>query len=68
MVKVRLHGTPEEIKRFADYLEALPRIQVNQRSEPYSDRGESVYQRVYMDVELSESAAEIIKRLKGGKK
>lgn len=67
MVKVRLHGTPEEVKRFADYLEANPRIQVNQRSEPYSDRGKSVYKRVYLDVELNESAAEIIKRLKGGK-
>ena len=67
MVKVRLHGTPEEIKRFADYLEALQRIQVNQRSELYPDRGKSVYQRVYLDVELNESAEEIIKRLKGGK-
>lgn len=67
MVKVRLWGTPEEVKRFADYLEANPRTNVNQRSEPYADHGKSVYERVYLEIELSESAAEIIKRLKGGK-
>lgn len=67
MIKVRLYGTPEEVKRFADYLETSPRIHINQRSEPYSDRGKSVYQRIYLEIELSESAAEIIKRLKGKK-
>ena len=55
MVKVRLQGTPEEVKRFADYLESLsPRVKVLQRSDSYADRGKSSYVRVYMDVEYYE--------------
>ena len=54
MVKIRLHGTPEEIKRFADYLETLPDVRILQRGEPYPDRGKSIYERVYMDVELKD--------------
>lgn len=52
MVKVRLHGTPEEVKEFADYLENAPRVKILQRSEEYSDRGKSVYKRVYIDTAL----------------
>ncbi len=52
MIKIRLHGTPEEVKRFSDYLESLsPCVKVLQRSDSYSDRGKSSYVRVYMDVE-----------------
>ena len=52
MIKVRLHGTPEEVKSFAEYLESLsPRVKVLQRSDSYSDRGKSSYVRVYIDVE-----------------
>lgn len=52
MVKVRLHGTPEEVKKFADFLESLSsNVKVLQRSEDYADRGKSCYVRVYMDVE-----------------
>ncbi|MCM1296741.1 MAG: hypothetical protein NC311_14480 [Muribaculaceae bacterium] len=53
MIKVRLHGTPEEIKEFAEYLDNAPRIKVLQRSEEYSDRGKSSYKRVYIDVTLT---------------
>ncbi len=52
MIKVRLHGTSEEIKKFIDYLDGAERVHVLQRSKPYADRGGSVYERVYMDVEL----------------
>lgn len=53
MVKVRLHGTPEEVKKFADYLENLsPCVKILQRSDGYPDRGKSSYERVYMEVEL----------------
>ena len=53
MIKVRLHGTPKEVKKFADYLESLsPCVKVLQRSDGYADRGKSSYVRVYMDVEL----------------
>lgn len=52
MIKVRLHGTPEEVKKFADYLENLsPFVKVLSRSDGYADRGKSSYERVYMDVE-----------------
>lgn len=67
MVKVRLWDEASELKRVADYLESLPRVKVKQRSGGYKDRGKSVYERVYMEIELEESAREIINRLKGGK-
>lgn len=52
MIKVRLHGTLEEVKQFAEYLESLsPRVKVLARSDGYPDRGKSLYVRVYMDVE-----------------
>ena len=52
MIKVRLHGTPEEIKRFAEFLDGAACVRVLSRSEPYPDRGKSMYWRAYMDVEL----------------
>lgn len=51
-MKMRLHGTPEELKRFSEYFDQLPQLRVLARSENYPDRGKSVYERVYMDVEL----------------
>ena len=54
MVKIRLWGTPEEISEMKDYLKSLLRLRVNSCSEPCSDRGESIYKRVYMEVELKE--------------
>ncbi len=52
MIKVRLHGTPEEVKQFADYLESLsPCVRVLARSEGYADRGKSSYIRVYMVID-----------------
>ena len=53
MVKVRLWGTPEEVKKLAEYIESLsPCVRVLQRSDGYADRGKSSYVRVYMDVEF----------------
>lgn len=54
MVKIRLWGTPEEIAEMKDYLKSLLRLRVNSCSEPCPDRGESIYKRVYMEVELKE--------------
>ena len=51
-MKLRLHGTAEELKRFSEYFDQLPPLRVLSRSENYPDRGKSVYERVYMDVEL----------------
>ena len=48
-----MHGTPEEIKEFGDFLESLsPCVVVLSRSDGYADRGKSSYERVYMDVEF----------------
>ena len=52
MTEVRLHCTYEEIKKFTDYLDGKADILVLKRSKPYADCGQSVYARVYMDVEL----------------
>ncbi len=54
MVKVRLWGTPEEVKAMKEYLKSLLQLHVTYCSEPCSDRGESVYQRVYMEIQLKE--------------
>ncbi len=58
MIRVRLHGTPDEVKKLVDFMESLPAVRVLQRSEAYADRGKSVYERVYMDVELNDKAGE----------
>ncbi len=56
MVKVRLHGTSEEVKEMAELLNNTPRLRVLSTSESYADRGKSVYVRVYMDVEIRPEA------------
>ena len=52
VVKIRLWGTPEEVKEFAEYLERTPCVKVLQRSEGYPDRGKSAYERVYIEAKL----------------
>ena len=49
MLKIRGQGLPEEVREFADALERTGRVL--ERSEPYSNRGESRYVRVYIDAE-----------------
>ena len=52
MVKVRLWGTPEEVKAFAELLENIPNVRVLQRSDGYPDRGKSAYERVYIEAQF----------------
>ena len=53
MVKIRLHGTQEEVERFRVYLETLaPRVEILCGSGNYPDRGQSKYVRAYLDVKL----------------
>lgn len=55
MVKVRLHGTCEEVGKFKAYLETLaPRVKILCSSDNYADKGKSEYVRSYLDVELKE--------------
>lgn len=57
MVKVRLHGEPAEIEKLIELIcNGLPAVRVLSISGNYKDRGTSVYQRVYIDVEINEQA------------
>ena len=49
MIKIRLHGTPDEIERTIKYLEWI--MELLSVSAPYKDRGNSKYCRVYIDAE-----------------
>ena len=62
MIKIRLHGTEEEINKVKTYfkkLETLNEINILSISEPYADRGCSKYYRLYMDAEITEEANEM---------
>ena len=50
MVKIRLHGTREEIEIATSFIRS--QFDVLSESEPYADRGKSVYYRTYLDCEV----------------
>lgn len=53
MIKLRLHGETEDLNEFTEFLSKLsPWVRILSISRNYKDRGASVYNRVYMDVEL----------------
>ena len=56
MIKMRLEGTLEEIERAIRELKAHQSFTILSRSQLYKDRGDSVYYRVYLDVNLSTSS------------
>ena len=51
MLKIRLHGTTNDIKWFRKILERDKRIEVLQFSEPFANKGTKKYFRVYAEVE-----------------
>lgn len=53
MVKVRLQGVPEEVKELVEKLKAS-KVDILEQSKEYSNRGDSKYIRVYLDVENRE--------------
>lgn len=53
MVRVRLQGLPEEVRRVADAMESTGCVL--ERAEEYPNRGRSRYVRVYMDCDLPET-------------
>ncbi len=53
MVKIRLMGTPEDIRAFADYLKRQPQVCVLSRSSERANRG-GEYKRIYIEAELHE--------------
>lgn len=50
MVRIRLQGLPEEVRRIADAMESIGCVL--ERSEEYPNRGRSRYVRVYLDCDL----------------
>ena len=51
MVKIRLHGTPEEVDNALSILRT--QFEILAESEPYADCGKSQYVRVYVDVKVT---------------
>lgn len=52
MIKVRLEGTPEEVKELITELEKS-NIKILSESKPYNNRGNSSYKRIYLDVDIN---------------
>lgn len=52
MIKIRLHGTEQEVMEAVKSLE--PTFKLLSVSTPYKDRGQSEYVRVYVDAEKKE--------------
>lgn len=53
MIKIRLHGTKEDIKKAEEVLKN--NFVILSTSEPYKDRGVNLYYRVYVDCEIKEN-------------
>ena len=52
MIKIRLHGTKDEIQKTIAYLDLVANLL--SVSGYYKDRGQSQYYRVYVDAEMFE--------------
>lgn len=57
MIKLRLWGEREEVNKLEELICNSGLVRVTSISEPYKDRGASVYERVYMDVVLIDDGA-----------
>lgn len=60
MVKIRIQGTREDNERAQEYLETCERrgeIRILSVSDPYANRGNSKYERVYAEIEINHSRA-----------
>ena len=57
MIKVRLWGEVDEINELKAYLKTLPRIRVKSCSAAHSDRGESEYKRIYIELDIMQASA-----------
>ena len=51
MLKLRLMGTPNDIKWFKKLLERHKRIKIVQESENYANKGTKRYYRTYLEIE-----------------
>lgn len=53
MIKIRLHGTSEEIENAINHFRADPAIRILMESDPYKDRRNSEYYRCYVEAEIN---------------
>lgn len=59
MVKIRLHGEPEEMDKLIELMcNEFSAIRVLSVSERYKDRGASVYERCYIDIAINEQMSD----------
>lgn len=54
MVKIRLWGTPKEVAALTQHIRNDEGLQILSVSDSYPDRGESRYERIYIEVGLKE--------------
>ena len=62
MVKIRLHGTAEEISQAISVIKE--NFNILNKSDAYADRGESRYSRVYIDAEVKDESSKTIEEFK----
>lgn len=56
MIKLRLTGLPDELKRFAAWLADQSGIEVLETSARYPNRGDSQYHRQYVEIDTDADA------------
>ena len=54
MLKIRMQGTPKDLKWFRQLLEDSEEIQVNRVSEAFANKGTKQFFRMYAEVEKVE--------------
>jgi hypothetical protein len=55
MLKLRVHGPLPDIKEYTESLRQDKSMRLLSVSEPYKNRGESEYYRIYIDAEVLEN-------------
>ena len=52
-MKIRLMGTTQQNNQFIQTLKSIPDITIISESKPYPNRGSTVHERVYLEIELN---------------
>ena len=52
MVKIKIHGSPEEVAKATEKLKEMPGSKILSESDNYPDRGKSTYVRRYINVDF----------------
>jgi len=51
LVKIRVQGEKEEVEKFIEEIKKC-NVEIIEQSQPYANRGSSVYSRTYLDVKI----------------